>query len=182
MDAVFRAEMLAEVLALTTGAVRAFEPKRFPATWRFEPGVKSPTPTKPGPEVAKMDAVFRVPTLAEVLAMITGAEREFEPKTLPWTWRFALGVESPTPTRPGPDVAKMDAVLRVPTLAEVVAKTFGAVMAFEAQKLPKTSRLYPDDVVPTPTDPAVPKIDVVFRVETFRFELKMAENPTRLLF
>jgi hypothetical protein len=128
-----------------------------------------------------MDAVFRAEMLADVLAFTTGAVRALEPKRFPATWRFALGAESPTPTRPGPDVAKMDAVLRVPTLAEAVARTTGAVMAFEAQKLPKTSRLYPDDVVPTPTVPAVPKMDVVFRVATFRFELKMAENPTRLL-
>ena len=66
----------------------------------------------------------------------------------------------------------MDAVFRAPaTLAEVVARTTGAVMAFEAQKLPKTSRLYPDEVVPTPTEPVVPKMDAVFRVETFRFDV-----------
>jgi hypothetical protein len=171
MDAVFKAWTLAEVAAMTTGAVRAFDPKRLPWTWRFALGARVPNPTRPGPEVAKMDAVFRVATLAEVLAFTTGAERAFDPKRLPWTWRFALGVRVPTPTRPGPDVAKMDAVFRVPTLAEVVAKTFGAERAFEPKKFPRMSRLYPDDVVPTPTDLAVPKIDTVFSVATFRFEV-----------
>ena len=171
MDSVFRVEMLAEVAAKTLGAVRAFEPKRFPATWRFAVGASVLTPTRPGPDVAKMDAVFRAELLAEVLALTTGAERAFDPKTFPTTWRFAVGTSVLTPTRPGPDVAKMDAVFRVPILAEVVASTTRAVMAFEPKKFPKTSRLYPDVVVPTPTDPAVPKMDVVFRVATFRFEL-----------
>jgi hypothetical protein len=78
-----------------------------------------------------MNAVFKVWTLAEVAAMTTGAERAFDPKRLPWTWRFALGVRVPNPTRPGPDVAKMDAVFSVATLAEVLAFTTGAERALD---------------------------------------------------
>jgi hypothetical protein len=79
-----------------------------------------------GPDVAKMDAVFRALTLAETVASTFGAWRAFEANRLPATWRFARGVASPTLTMLGPELAKMDAVFKAWIFAEVAAKTLGA--------------------------------------------------------
>ena len=114
---------LAEVLTVTTGAEIAFEAQRFPAIWTFAPCTAVPKPTV-FPNARQICETFMVATFA-TLARTTGVVRAFDPKTFPATWRFDPGVKSPTPTKPGPDVAKMDAVLRAPTLADVLTMTTG---------------------------------------------------------
>jgi hypothetical protein len=60
---------------------------------------------------------------------------EFETQTFPWTWRFAAGVNVPTPTTEGPNT---ELVINAGALAEMLAMTTGAEMAFEAHRFPST--------------------------------------------
>ena len=101
-------------------------------TWRFAEGVRVPTPVIPaGP---KMPRMFEVAALRDVEAITTGLCRAFDAKTLPWTCRFAVGALMPTPTsQAGPNIL---VVFAVRALIDVVAKTFGAWRAFEANRLP----------------------------------------------
>ena len=51
---------------------------------------------------------------------------------------------------------------------EVVANTLGAVSEFEANTLPRICKVAPSDVlVPIPTKPEVPNMDVVLSVGVF---------------
>jgi hypothetical protein len=64
--------MLAERVAKTFGAWRAFAANRLPTTCKLAFDVRVPTPTIPGPDVAKMDTVFKVWMFAETEALTTG--------------------------------------------------------------------------------------------------------------
>lgn len=77
-----------------------------------------------------------------------------------------MGVNVPIPT--WPDGPKIEAVLRVVVLTDVVAITFTAVMALDTWTFPWTWSVAPRFVeVPTPTKPAVPNMAVVLRVVAF---------------
>jgi hypothetical protein len=121
-----------DVEANTTGAVRAFDAKRLPWTWRVEPGVKVPTPVRPtGPKIPRMldAAAFK-----DVEANTTGAVMAFDAKRLPWTSRVEPGVKVPTPVSPtGPKIPRM---LAVPAFIETVANTTGLTSAFDTKTLP----------------------------------------------
>jgi hypothetical protein len=83
-----------------------------------------------------MPKMLEVAAFREVVANTTGAEILVDAKTFPWTWRFAPGVKVPTPTKPvGPKTLRTFAVS---AFSDVVAKTFGACRAFEANRLPWT--------------------------------------------
>ena len=88
---------LSDVEAKTFGAERALDAKRLPATWRVEVGTLVPTPVSPtGPKIPRM---LDTEALSDVDANTTGVTSAFDAKTLPWTWRFELGVAVPIPTK-----------------------------------------------------------------------------------
>ena len=86
-----------ETDAKTFGAERAFDAKTLPTTCKVDPGVKVPTPVSPtGPKIPRM---LEVEALSDVEANTTGDTSAFDAKTLPWTWRFEVGVAFPIPTK-----------------------------------------------------------------------------------
>jgi hypothetical protein len=91
-----------------------------------------------------------------------GAERAFDAQTFPPTWRLAPAPAGLVLIPTTPEGPKMLAVLDVRAFIEMVAKTFGAESAFEAQTSPATLRVAPPPVVLIPTNPVVPKIPVTF--------------------
>jgi hypothetical protein len=123
-----------ETVAKTFGAEILVDAKTLPWTWRVALGVRVPTPVRPeGPKMPKM---FEVAAFSDVVAKTFGACRAFDAKTLPWTWRVALGVRVPTPVRPeGPKMPKM---LEVAAFREVVANTTGAEILVDAKTFPWT--------------------------------------------
>jgi hypothetical protein len=72
----------------------------------------------------------------EVVANTLGATRAFDANTLPWMWRLAPGVEVLMPTRPVE--LYILCVFRIDEMFIVATMAFGAVIAFEAYKLPAT--------------------------------------------
>ena len=80
--------------------------------------------------------MFRVGVFIEVVARTTGAVRAFDAYKLPKTCRLAPGAEVLMPRRPVE--LYILCVFRIDEMFMVVTIALGAVMAFEAYKLPAT--------------------------------------------
>jgi hypothetical protein len=150
MDVTLVVTVLREVEANTVAVVRPFETKALPRIVRVAPPWAGVVPI-PRLEVAVRVVVLIEVVLSDVVAKTFVAVKVFEKNALPNTYMVVPeGTVVLTPTKP--KVPKIDVTLAVAVLSDVVAKTLGAVMAFEMKAFPTMARVAPlwAGVVPIP--------------------------------